>query len=159
MPKKCSESIEKFLKDKKALMEGYIRPVSNEAVSQYKKILEDSAIWENEEPFAITVFGDIITYDEEDYITMFKFTEGIKSVICASPELFFMLIDDVEYQKDYFDMESYTYAKNKLGVLLEGESYTYEPIPALGGNMAKESLSKGKTLEYLVILASFMKMK
>lgn len=149
-------SIDRFLSEGKPLMNGYIRPVPAADTKKYSELLSQCDAWKGETLFAVTVFGDVIAYDEEGYIIIYKLADGANTVICAKPDLFFALLNDPEYQKDYFDMESYNYAKHNLGELAEDESYIYEPIPALGGNKGKETLSKGKTYEYMNMLISFM---
>lgn len=153
---KNHESIENFINERKPVMNGYIRPISAEDTDKYETVLSDCDIWQGETPFAVTVFGDIIAYDDEGYVILLRLVDGTSSVICAESELFFSLLSDPDFQKDYFDIESYEYAKDNVGVLEQDESYTYEPIPALGGNKRKESLSKGKTYEYMSILVSFI---
>lgn len=149
-------SIESFINERKPLLNGYIRPILTADTEKYVKLLSQYDVWKEETPFAVTVFGDIISYDEEGYIIIYKLVDGTNSVICAKPDLFFTLLNDPEYQNDYFDMESYDYAKHSLGDLAEDESYIYEPIPALGGSKGKETLSKGKTYEYINMLISLM---
>ena len=137
-------------------MNGYIRPISAEDTDKYRAALSNCDIWQGETPFAVTVFGDVIAYDDEGYVILFQLVVGTSSVICAEPELFFSLLSDSDFQRDYFDIESYEYARGNVGVLEQDESYTYEPIPALGGNKRKESLAKGKTYEYISILTSLI---
>ena len=113
-------------------------------------------IWEKDNPFGITAFGDILAVDNEGYIIMYKLLDAEKNVICANAELFFKLINDKEYQADYFALDEYEYAKKNIGILEKDECYTYEPIPALGGNKSRNTISKGKKVEYLSILTSFL---
>lgn len=150
------ESIENFIDERKPVMNGYIRPISPEDTDKYRTVLSNCDIWQGEKPFAVTVFGDIIAYDDEGYVILLRLVDGTSSVICAESELFFSLLNDPDFQKDYFDIESYKYARDNVGVLEQDESYTYEPIPALGGNKSNESLSKGKTYEYMSVLTSFI---
>lgn len=145
-------NIMQFISTGAPIMNGYICPIKKESLEIYEKALKTSSLWENEEIFATTAFGDIIAIDSEGYIILFRLLEGTKTVICADIDLFFSLVNDSEYQKDYFRVNEYEYAIKKLGALKKDECFTYEPLPALGGGMKTEEIGKGKIKEYIQIL-------
>lgn len=150
------KALEEFDHNGKKLLGGYIRPILTHEKPQYISILKNCDLWKEEDPFALTAFGDVLATDKEGYIILFKLLDGISTVICADAELFFLLLNDTDYQKDYFDLDTFEYAKNNVGILNDDECYTYEPIPALGGSKKRETLGKGKMIEYLQILISAM---
>ena len=149
-------SVQKFRNENQSLVNGYIRPISNSEVDEYITILTNCSLKDKYNPFAITAFGDIIAIDNEGFIMIFRLVDGIENVICADADLFFNLLDDKEYLNDCFFMDDYEYARKVVGELQKDESYIYEPIPALGGSKSRESIGKGKTKEYLVLLNSFI---
>lgn len=151
-----SQCIKEFRESGNSVLGGYIYPIPYSNIGQYVSVLSTCDIWEKDNPFGITAFGDILAVDNEGYIIMYKLVDAEKTVICANAELFFKLINDKEYQADYFALDEYEYAKKNIGILEKDECYTYEPIPALGGNKSRNTISKGKKVEYLSILTSFL---
>ena len=63
---------------------------------------------------------------------------------------------DEEYQKDFFELNLYSQAVEKLGKLSSDESFIFNPIRALGGDKSIENLDKGKTDVYLQFLLEFI---
>lgn len=151
-----SSSIKEFQRKGEALLDGYFRPILENKKAEYVSVLKKCILWENEEPFALTAFGNIITIDKDGYVILFNLVDGIKSIICAEADLFFSLVNDPDYQKDYFDIDNFNYARSVIGQIHDDECYTFEPIPALGGSKKRDTISKGKVMEYIMILVSFI---
>lgn len=150
----ANKEISRFCSDGKTVMNGYIRPIDKKSYKTLTEIIKKSNLFENEEIFAYTVFGDILAVDSEGYVMLFKLLEGMKTVICAEGELFFTLVNDAEYRKDYFRINEYNYALKNIGELKKDECYTYVPLPALGGGMSNDEISKGKAIEYMQLLVT-----
>lgn len=148
--------IKEFITKRQKVLNGYIRPIKSELKEKYQDKLKISGILDNEEIFATTAFGDLLAVDSEGYVYLFDLLSGTKKVICANAELFFSLIRDSEYQKDYFRIKEYEYATSRFGKLDENDCFIYEPIPALGGRMKRSDISKGKAREYIQMLISFV---
>ena len=150
------KNVKEFVDKGEKILDGYIRPLKGELKEEYQKMLKACGFLDTEEIYASTAFGDLLAIDHEGYVFLLDLLNGMKTVICANAELFFSLINDSEYQKDYFRIEAYRYAINMFGELDESECFIYEPIPALGGEMNRDDISKGKTREYIQLLISFM---
>ena len=146
--------INQFIKNDNSLLNGYIIPIKD--YPTFSQIMKKCPRWNNEIPFAYSAFGDLFVVDNEGYIILYAMVDNDKSVICADSELFFQLINDIDYQKDYFNLEDYESAVKKCGKLEKDECYTYEPIPALGGDKNINNIQKGKIREYLSMIVSFM---
>ena len=76
------ESIENFIDERKPVMNGYIRPISPEDTDKYRTVLSNCDIWQGEKPFAVTVFGDIIAYDDEGYVILLRLVDEIGRASC-----------------------------------------------------------------------------
>lgn len=138
----------------KSLLNGYLRFLDDKTRKEYTKILETYYQWEGGIPFAITAFADVLVWND-NYVYKYNLIEDNVSVILSGFEYFFQNIEDDEYQNDYFELNLYKQCKEKVGDLDFNESYTFSPIPALGGTKNLDTVSKGKSLEYIILLIQF----
>lgn len=151
LPDNIKEHIKKGGKD---ILDGYIRFLDKNSIEEIKAILEKSPMWEGGIPFATTVFADVFVWNKE-YILLYKFTEADYNVILSGSKFFFANVDDIEYQKDFFDVDLYVMAAGKIGRVASTECYTIEPIPALGGARELSFINTGDMKTYLDIVISF----
>jgi hypothetical protein len=133
-------------------LDGYLRFLPQKAVPQCIALLERSSIWNGGIPFAVTAFCDVLVWEEDGFIDLYRLIDGENQIILSGSEFFFDVIADEDYQRDYFDLAAYRLVKEKLGTLNADQCYVYEPIPAFGGTKSLEAVSVGKTLPYLAIL-------
>lgn len=138
---------------KETLADGYIRPLNEIQCNSINQILKGFSIWNGGIPFATTVFGDVLSW-EDGYVVLYKMPEEDFSIILAGTKFFFSNISDVEYQKDYFDMPLYKAAIAKFGKVDNDHCYILEPIPKLGGNREEKYLNTGELIPYLALLTS-----
>jgi hypothetical protein len=75
-------------------------------------------------------------------------------IILSGFSFFFQNIGDEAYQKEYFDIGLFKQAEQAIGALGEGECYSFEPIPLLGGDKSVQTIHKNKMAEYIGFLVS-----
>lgn len=141
-------------KNKENLLDGYIRFLDEGGRSELLDIVKKSFLWEGGIPFATTAFGDVFVWND-GYIMLYKFTEADYQVILSGSGFFFENIKDTEYQKDFFDYDLYLAALARNGTIGEGECFTIEPIPALGGARELSYIHVGDMNAYLNLVISF----
>lgn len=135
----------------KSLVDGYIRFLSEEDICKLVDLLHLSSIWHEGVPFATTVFGDVISW-EDGYVMLYKLSEEDYTVMLSGTDFFFQNLDNLEYQKDFFDIELYKVAKEKYGIIDQSKCYVFEPIPKLGGARSEKYLNVGDLFGYIAIL-------
>ena len=137
----------------KSLLDGYLRFLDEASGKKFESIAQKLSDWQGGIPFAVTAFGDLLVWDGE-YIIMYRFADAAVVVILSGDTFFFENLQDKEYQKDFFDLPLYAAAKEKYGALADDESFTFVPVPALGGVKDVGHIEKGKTFEYLSLMLS-----
>ena len=149
---KLPDNIRTYIeKEGTSLVDGYLRFLKKEEIEMIDEILGKSQIWNKGIPFATTVFGDILSW-EEGYVMLYKMSEADYTVISSGTKFFFENLKDTSYQADYFDLDLYNEAQKKLGKVQNTECYVIEPIPALGGAREINYLSIGDMKTYLYLL-------
>ena len=138
----------------KSLMDGYLKLFDENQRKEYSKILETYYQWAGGIPFAITAFADILVWND-NYVYKYNLLDDEVSVILSGFDYFFQNLEDKEYQKDYFELDLYEKCKQKVGELCFDECFVFSPIPALGGAKDSDTVSKGKSLEYVALLIQF----
>lgn len=135
--------------DENGLLGGMILFPDNEKLNELLRY--GYGKFETAVPFAITAFGDILTWEDEKYLVKVSFVDGKTTVLSRGCDYFFEDIEDPSYASRYFDIEALNAAKEKCGDLSEDECYSYVPLPALGGDKRIEHVEKAKFFEYLTI--------
>lgn len=146
------EELNKYID--KSVLNGYLRFLDETMRTEYTKLLENYYQWEGGIPFAITAFADILVWNDK-YVYKYNLLDNDVSVILSGFDYFFQNIEDEDYQKDYFELDLYEMCREKIGDLNFDECYTFEPIPALGGSKTTETVSKGKSPEFVALLIQF----
>lgn len=132
------------------LLDGCIRFVNPK---QLLPILEAGYIRANDAiPFAITAFGDILTWENERYICKVSFCKEKTDILSAGVDYFFDDLDDPEYAEEQFDIEFYRNVREKIGNLSDDECYGFVPLLSLGGIEDIEHIEKVKYMEYLYLI-------
>lgn len=149
---KLPTNLYEYLKnDGASVVDGYIRFLKKNEIDEIKKIVEQSEIWQGGTPFATTVFGDVLAW-EDGYIILYKFTDEDYTVMLSGTEFFFDNLNEKEYQSDFLDMDLYYASIDKMGKIHDDECYILEPIPKIGGAREIQYVNVGKLKEYLVML-------
>lgn len=131
------------------LLDGYIRFVEHK---QLIPLLDAGYSRCNEAiPFAITAFGEILTWERNKYICKVSFPEGHSEVLASGAQFFFDDLLDKKYAEKCFHINLYCNATKELGQLDEDECFGFTPLPTLGGPIDLVHLQKVKCREYLHI--------
>lgn len=149
------ENIKAYIESQQGtLLDGYVRFLGEEEISEISDIVSSSPIWNGGICFATTAFGDVFAW-EDGYVFLYKFTDSDYNVILSGTDFFFENIEDEDYQADFFDIGFYQEAVEKYGKIGESECFTLEPIPALGGARELKYVHVGDMKTYLSILMQF----
>lgn len=145
LPEKISRQVEAG----SVLLDGMIRFV---APDQLDPILKEGYVHAEEAvPFAITAFGDILTWERGRYIYKVSLRQGTTHALAAGLDFFFDDLEDPEYAAEHFEMQLFYAAREKLGELSDSECYAFVPLEALGGFTDAEHLKKMPYREYLYL--------
>jgi len=147
LPTKIVEQIRDSANNK--LLDGCIRFVETDQLTPILKagyIHADEAV-----PFAITAFGDILTWEKGKYICKVSFIKCSTEVLAAGTKYFFDDLTDPDYVSEKFDIELYRHMKTGLGSLNGDECYGYVPLIPLGGDINTAHIRRVKYREYLYL--------
>ncbi len=147
-------NIQRFVTTKDLeFLDGYIRIINLKNVDQFLEIFEGKDFWESDLPFATTAFGDILAWNLDGYIQLYKMTDGTSEIIMCGDDFFAQNIEDSAFQKTYFNLELFYDAQKKYGKILPDQCYAFIPIPALGGKKELNSIEVNPLLPYLMLLS------
>lgn len=151
LPQNIKEYIEQ---DKEELLEGYIRFHNEEEIDSILSIINQSNMWNGGIPFATTAFGDVFVW-QDGFIVLYKFTEADYNVILSGSTFFYENVNDLDYQKEFFDIALYREAVNRFGSINRKECFSLEPIPALGGAREIKYVQIAEMKAYLSLVIQF----
>ena len=120
---------------------------------EYQELIIDTYFRGNVSiPIMVTAFGDIICWEENRYVRMVKYRNGIFKGMSAGFEFFFEDLESGQYDKEYFDLSKYNQAVIRLGNLAYDECFGYVPLLGLGGSEKVDNLSKVKIREHIELI-------
>ena len=132
------------------ILNGYLKIINPD---DYDEILKDSYFrGDVSVPIMVTAFGDIITFEEQKYVGIVEYRNGKFEIMMSDFSLFLRLLNDEDFQKDFFDLKLYEKAIAKYGKLSFDECFGFVPLLVLGGKKSVGSLKKVKTREHIVII-------
>lgn len=135
----------------------YFRLIPEENQEKYLKACEKYSKWQSGIPFAIGVFGEILSWSDDGYVILYNFPYDKVHVIIKGESYFTLIMNDKSTQEECMDLETLQKAEEKIGELKHSECYIFEPIPALGGNKNIENISKGDALTYINLIVQLLK--
>ncbi|RKM55775.1 DUF1851 domain-containing protein [Butyrivibrio sp. X503] len=136
------------------MLDGYIKIINPD---EYKEILRESYFRAEEAiPIMMTAFGDVITWEDNRYIRMICFKDGVFKGLGAGFKYFFSNMLDEDFQKDFFEPDLFKCANEKLGKPEFDECYGFVPLLGLGGKRSADNLEKVKVKEYIAIIAQMI---
>ena len=124
---------------------------------EYQKLLEDTywlgcvAI-----PVFATAFGDLITWEKNQFLGIVQYRYGDNDVISDGFEYFFEDLMDGEFDEEYLSMRTYNAAVKKYGSLAYDECFGYVPLLGLGGRKSVNNLRKVKIREHIALIAQMV---
>ncbi|MDE5946837.1 MAG: DUF1851 domain-containing protein [Oscillospiraceae bacterium] len=131
-------------------MNGYLKVINPD---DYKTLLEWSYFEGNTSfPIFTTAFGDIITWEKNEYVGIVMYRYGDFDIISQGFEFFYDIISDEEMAEEYINMDEYNKAIKIHGSLKYDECFGYVPLLALGGKEVPENLKKVKIREHIALI-------
>ena len=127
------------------LLGGYLKVVNPE---DYQELLKETYYRGNiSVPILVTAFGDIVTFEEGQYIGMVKYKNGNFAMFAKNFKRFIQNLGDDYFLEKYFQIPQYIEAVNKLGKLEQDECFGYVPLLGLGGSEKVQNLKKVKIID------------
>lgn len=130
---------------------GYLKVINP---NDYIRILDESYFQGNVSiPIFATAFGDLITWEKNQFIGIVQYRYGKNEVISDGFDFFFDDLYDGELDKDFFDINQYEKAISVYGSLNYDECFGYVPLLGLGGKETVENLKIVKLREHIELIA------
>lgn len=133
---------------------GYLKTINP---NEYKELIE-SSYWQGNVsiPIFATAFGDVITWEKNQFLGIIKYRYGENDVISDGFDFFFEDLFSGEFDEEHFTISKYIEAINKYGKLEYNECFGYTPILAMGGTESVEHLKKVKIREHIALISNFI---
>lgn len=129
---------------------GYLKVINP---NDYQELLERSYFRGDVSiPIFATAFGDLITWEKNQFIGIVQYRYGENHIIADGFEFFMDDVKDGELDEEYLSIRQYNAAVKKLGDLEYDECFGYVPILALGGKESVNNLKKVKIREHIAII-------
>lgn len=136
------------------LMNGNLKVINPD---DYKNIIEMSYFRGNYSiPIMVTGFGDVITWEKNEYVGIVKYKNGSFDIIAKKMKHFLNCLTDKYFVEKYFDQTKYEEAIKTQGKLKFDECFGYVPLLGLGGNGKIEDLKKVKIREHIELISQLV---
>ena len=106
-------------------------------------------------PIFVTAFGDVITWEKNEFLGIIKYKEGIFDIFLENLSLFIKFLPDKSFTDDYFDLPLYHDAIEKYGSLDYTQCFGFIPLLVLGGFKDVNHLDKVKMYEHIFLITQF----
>lgn len=134
--------------------DGYLKVINPK---DYQKLVQESYfLGDVAIPIFATGFGDLITWEKNNFLGIVKYRYSDNDVISAGMDYYFEDLYDGDFDKEFFDMRKYKAAVKKYGSLEYDECFGYVPLLALGGKESVNNVKKVKIREHIALIASFI---
>lgn len=134
-----------------ALLGGYLRVIDPD---DYQELLAETYFRGRVSiPILSTAFGDIITFEEKQYIRIVRYKSGQFGFLTKGFQRFLSNLEDEYFTQKYFELPQYTAAVERLGTLAPDECFGYVPLLGLGGAKKIENLHKVKCREHIELIS------
>lgn len=133
---------------------GYLKIINPE---EYRDLL-DSTYFRGDlaVPIFVTAFGDIITFEENRYLRLVKYKDGVFEIILENFLFFLKFLKDEDFQKDYFEIDLYKSALKQYGDLDYDYCFGFVTLLGLGGQKTVENIDKVKIKEHIYIISELV---
>ena len=106
-------------------------------------------------PIFVTAFGDVITWEKNEFLGIIKYKEGTFDIFLENLSLFIKFLPDKGFIDDYFDLPLYYEAIEKYGSLDYTQCFGFVPLLVLGGFKDVNHLDKVKMYEHIFLINQF----
>lgn len=107
-------------------------------------------------PIMVTGFGDIITWEKNEYVSIIKYKNGSFDIIIKRFRHFFNCLEDDYFLDEYLELNKYNEAVKMHGNLEYDECFGYVPLLGLGGSEKVENLRKVKIREHIELITQLV---
>ena len=136
------------------LFDGYLRVINPD---EYQDLLAETFFWRKTSiPILTTAFGDIIVVEEDQYIAIVRYKNGIFNILAKNFRRFALNLEEDYFLNKYFQIPQYIEAVKKLGKLENDECFGYVPLLGLGGSEKVDNLDKVKIREHIEIITQLV---
>ena len=130
-------------------LDGYLKVINPD---DYLELLQDSYFrGDIAFPMFVTAFGDIITWEENEFVGIVKYNLQNCDIIIKSLKYFLQYLDN-SYVTDNFELDLYRQAVLKDGPLSYNQCFGFVPLLALGGFKDVDHMDKVKVLEHIYLM-------
>lgn len=135
-------------------MNGYMKLINPE---EYQKLIIESYFRGHISiPMFVTAFGDIITWEENRYIRMIMYKNGIFKGMASGFDFFLKDLQNQVFNEDFFEIALYNEAVKMWVDLKFDECFGYVPLLGLGGSKRVHNLKKVKIKEHLIVFCQLV---
>jgi len=136
------------------ILDGYLKIINPD---EYRDVL-DMAYFRADVsvPIFVTAFGDIITWEKNEFIRQVKFNKGDFEAITGGFKFFWEDMENGDIDEIYGSLDKYKAAVKRLGELAFDECFGYTPLLGLGGKEKVENLEKVKTKVHIELITQMM---
>jgi hypothetical protein len=135
-----------------SFLNGYLKVINPD---EYMGILEESYFRKDVSiPIFATGMGDILTWEENQYLMLIKFRKG--TIKGLSFKYFFSDLNEAEFREDELDCKQYDKAIEREGTIEYDECFGYTPLLGLGGEEKVDNLKKVKIKEHIYLITQLM---
>lgn len=120
--------------------DGYLKVINP---NDYNELIERSYfLGDVSIPIFATAFGDLITWEKNQFVGIVKYRFGETDVISMALISFLTMLQTENWMKNILSIKQYKAATKKLGKLEYDECFGYVPLLALGGKESVNNLKK-----------------
>ena len=131
-------------------LDGYLKVINP---NDYLELLQNSYFrGEISIPIFATAFGDIITWEKNEFLGIIKYKDGTYDIFLENLLLFIKFLPDKSFTDDYFDIPLYKKAVAKHGQLAYDECFGFVPLLALGSFKDVNHMDRVKVLEHIYLM-------
>ena len=135
-------------------MGGYLKTINPE---EYIELVKETYFrGELSIPIFVTAFGDVIVWEENQYVRMIMYKEGKFKGMEAGFKFFFDDLMNDAFRRDFFEIDLYNSAKVKLGELTYKQCYGFVPLLGLGGKKSVDNLDIVSIKEHIEIITQIV---
>ena len=131
-------------------LDGYLKVINPE---DYLELVQETYFrGDISIPIFATAFGDIITWEKNEFLGMVKYKNRTFDIFLENFSLFLKFLPDESFTDDYFELPLYYEAIEKYGPLDYTQCFGFVPLLALGGFKDVEHLDKVKIYEHILLI-------
>lgn len=134
-------------------LDGYLKVINPD---DYLELLQNSYFrGEISIPIFATAFGDLITWEKNEFLGIIKYKEGTFDIFLENLSLFIKFLPDKSFTDDYFDLPLYHEAIEKYGLLDYTQCFGFISLLVLGVFKDVNHLDKVKMYEHIFLITQF----